>query len=182
MAKDLSLQTGIDNSDANYLNGKIVDNQTLIGEGINQDIVQFFQKLMHDSLLVVNDDFDNENNGYQFISALRLYIDKRIQVKKGYSKFLDIGNWNMNSSGTGITSISVPHGLSDHEKIRNISVIIRNDAGTKVYPLAMEDGVGISEINATNVDLTASTGKYFDTANFSATSYNRGFVKIDYVA
>lgn len=74
MAKDLSLQPGVNNADANFLNGKLVNNETLAGEGINQDIVQFFQKLMSDAGLAANGDEDNELNGYQFITALDSFI------------------------------------------------------------------------------------------------------------
>jgi hypothetical protein len=73
MARDLSLQDGIDNTDPDFINGKVVDNQTTVGEGINQDIIQFFQKLMDDSPFVANGNPDNEANGYQFVSAL---VDK----------------------------------------------------------------------------------------------------------
>lgn len=76
MARDLSAQQGVDNTDGDYVNGKLVDgvNGTLVGEGINQDIVQYFQKLMDLAGLSPNGDPDNEVNGYQFITALEAVV------------------------------------------------------------------------------------------------------------
>lgn len=74
--KDLSLAAGI-GSDVNFLNGNLVDGNTEIGEHVNQDIVQFFQKLMNLSNLTPNGNFDNEINGYQLIDALRRTLQKK---------------------------------------------------------------------------------------------------------
>jgi hypothetical protein len=71
--RDLSAQTGI-GADGNYLNGNLVDNQTLVGEGINQDLVQFFQKLADLASITFNDLPDNETNGYQLIEALETVV------------------------------------------------------------------------------------------------------------
>ena len=67
--RDLSAQTGI-GTDAGFLNGNLVDDQTEINEGINQDLVQFFQKLAALAALAPNGLPDNETNGYQLITAL----------------------------------------------------------------------------------------------------------------
>ena len=67
--RDLSAQTGI-GTDADFLNGNLVDDQTEINEGINQDLVQFFQKLAALAALAPNGLPDNETNGYQLITAL----------------------------------------------------------------------------------------------------------------
>ena len=69
MAQDLSNAEGIE-IDGDYLNGKLKDNQTRVNAFINQDIVQFFQKLMDLASISPNDQDDNEANGYQFIDAL----------------------------------------------------------------------------------------------------------------
>lgn len=78
--KDLSLQQGIDNSDADFLNGKIKDHETLVGEGVNQDPIQFFQKLMNLAGLTPNGNEDNEANGYQLIEALK----KTLQIQEDW--------------------------------------------------------------------------------------------------
>lgn len=71
--RDLSLQQGI-GTDPAYLNGNLVDGQTIVGEGINQDLVQFFQKLADLASIIPNDLPDNETNGYQLITALQTVI------------------------------------------------------------------------------------------------------------
>lgn len=70
MAKDLSNATGI-GTDSDFLNGNLVDLQTLFDEHIYQDIVQFHQKNMHDAGISPNGNFDNEANEYQLIDALK---------------------------------------------------------------------------------------------------------------
>ena len=72
--RDFSAQQGVDNTDPDYLNGKIVDLATLVGEGVNQDLVQFFQKLADLAGIVFSGDPDNESNGYQLIQALELVV------------------------------------------------------------------------------------------------------------
>ena len=72
--RDLAAQTGVDVTDANYLNGKLVNSVTKAGEGINQDIVQVWQKLMSLAGLTANGNPDNEANGYQMITALASYL------------------------------------------------------------------------------------------------------------
>jgi len=181
MARNLSAQTGIDNSDTDYLNGKLVDGETLIGEGINQDIVQFFQYLMRSADLVANGNPDNTANDYQFVEALKDYINAQIRTRLGKVKYIEIGDWNMNSSGSGFTSKTIAHGLADHEKIRAYSVLIRNDAGTDLRDLHVETGTGVDGINSTNINLVANTGSFFDTATYSSTSINRGYIKIEYI-
>lgn len=71
--RDLSAQAGI-GTDPAYLNGNLVDNQTVIGEGVNQDLVQFFQKLADLASISPNNLPDNETNGYQLITALEAVV------------------------------------------------------------------------------------------------------------
>lgn len=70
MAQNLANAEGIV-ADDNYPKGyKIVDDVTDVNAHINQDIIQFFQKLMKEADINPNNIDDNENNGYQFIEAL----------------------------------------------------------------------------------------------------------------
>lgn len=57
-----------------YLKGKIVDDTTIVSEALNNDIVQFFVKLMNLAGLTPNGLYDNETNNYQFIQALVAYV------------------------------------------------------------------------------------------------------------
>jgi len=104
---------------------------------------------------------------------------------------IEIGDWDMLTN----TAKTVVHGLADHKKIRGITAIIRNDADTiyfpipYIYPNNGPDAVGTDEaaidyIDSTNVYLSMrNSGGYagvFDTTDFNATSYNRGWITIQY--
>lgn len=71
--EDLSLATGI-GTDVNFLNGNLEDALTLINAFINQDPIQFFQKLADLGGITFNDLPDNETNGYQLIEALETVV------------------------------------------------------------------------------------------------------------
>lgn len=106
---------------------------------------------------------------------------------KMLTKIVNIGDWNMNDSAAGSFSISVAHGVTDFEDIRRVTAFIRNDADSIHYDLNGVSGTGadtnggIGSIDGTNVLLIAKIGSLFDTTTFDATSYNRGFMIIDYI-
>lgn len=183
MAQDLSLQQGVDDTDPDYVNGKIVDNVTIAGTGINQDIIQFFQKLMDDAALSANDKFDNETNGYQFIEVLIQKINATITGRLGdvlKTKIIDIGDWDMVST----TFVNVAHGVTK-TKIRSISAIIRDDIDGTYYNIFVNDTAGLQggglSANTTDILLSRVTGGIFDNISFDSTSYNRGWITIKYV-
>lgn len=101
------------------------------------------------------------------------------------TKVINIGDWNMDST----TSISVAHGLT-FANIISVFVMIRTDAGTALVPL----NTGVSAANTTpqgfwtvgapgsDIDLFRLTGGNFDNAGFDSTSYNRGYIIIEYLA
>ena len=97
---------------------------------------------------------------------------------------IDIGDWNMD----GTSSVSFAHGLTLSKIRGEPQVMIRNDAGTEQYPLnrvaigASAVAGGVVEINATNIQIGRATGGFFDgSADFDDTSYNRGWVTIEYI-
>jgi hypothetical protein len=91
------------------------------------------------------------------------------------TKELDIGDWNMDTTA----NLNVAHGLGgDWQKIRNICIVIRNDANTTHYDL-MDSGVQYWD--STNITMERNAAGTFDNANFDSTSYNRGFIYIEYI-
>lgn len=103
-------------------------------------------------------------------------------------KIIEIGDWNMDSS----TSKTVAHGMANIMTIRGITVIVRNDDNNTVYTMAgsfTTDAnyaycdLTVDYVDATNVSMhrVLSPGK-FDSTNFNATSYNRGWITILYAA
>ena len=120
-------------------------------------------------------------------------------------KVVQIGPWMMDGTNS---SLSVPHGLPDITKIRQISVMVKNDTGTKVidlstlgsvrlpssmsvptaaYPTLYFDSLayqgGIDSIDATNINLWTYAPQYSggwrDGSNWH-TAPNRGFITIWY--
>ena len=103
---------------------------------------------------------------------------------------LNIGDWNMNAAANG--SVTVAHGLgANYKKIRSISVIIRDDTDS-IYTNGLSGhyniisgqqlGIYINGINSTNVILLVPTGSQYlaDSAYSNGSSYNRGYVFIQY--
>jgi hypothetical protein len=94
------------------------------------------------------------------------------------TKVIDIGDWDMDST----FEIDVVHGLT-LAKIRSMTVLIRNDADTSYTNI--DGGVatgGITGIGADSTEITLSrtnSGSY-DTSFYSSTSYNRGWITIQY--
>lgn len=97
---------------------------------------------------------------------------------------VNLGDWNMDTSD----SVTVAHGIADYKKIRSVDVIIRDDADSAYAKLtgfrsgvySVPDG-GITDITSTTVTLFRTAGQTFDGVNYNATSFNRGFMYIQYI-
>lgn len=98
------------------------------------------------------------------------------------NKVIEIGDWNMDSTA----SVNIAHGISNHTKIRNITVIIISDLGAIENLSSCDAGTGVSDgwwvnTGASTVALIRRSGGNFDNVFHDATSFNRGFVTIWYV-
>ena len=94
-------------------------------------------------------------------------------------KVVDVGDWNMDSTD----SVSVSHGLT-LSKIRSMSVLIRNDNDDNYLDFSASSATTVNEsiaCGASNILLNRSGGSVFDSANYDSTSFNRGWVTIQYV-
>jgi len=99
-------------------------------------------------------------------------------------KVIDIGDWDMDATA----SVNVAHGLSATEwkTIRAICVIVRNDADNEYFQLdspvlgtfGIQGGLGV--INSTNIGLERLGTGQFDNTAFNSTSYNRGWITLEY--
>jgi hypothetical protein len=95
------------------------------------------------------------------------------------TKIIEIGVWNMNTTQI----VNVTHGL-DLAKIRRVTSIIVNDAGTAKYSFDVNvtGSMGIITAGAADIELNNVTGSFFDaSASFSGTAANRGHVLIEYI-
>ncbi len=97
-------------------------------------------------------------------------------------KTIDIGDWNMDSTATK----QVAHGLT-LGKIRGVNVLIRNDDDDVYINLLssvgdmLGAGLGMVGAGAANISMTRVGSGSFDSPDYSSTSFNRGFIVIDYV-
>lgn len=89
---------------------------------------------------------------------------------------IDIGDWDMDT----VLSVAVAHGIADFTKIRILCTIIRNDADNVHYQLDQGNAMGgeAASIDATNIYLYMTVPSAFNTTDFNATGYNRGFITI----
>ena len=96
------------------------------------------------------------------------------------SLVLEIGDWNMDTA----SFIWVAHGL-DSSKIRTLTVLIRQDGGVLAFALPTYNPAGTSveivSYNSTQVEISRATNGTFDNTNYDTTSFNRGWVTIQYI-
>jgi hypothetical protein len=95
------------------------------------------------------------------------------------TKVIDIGDWNMDTTNT----LDAPHGLDDYNRVRSVSVLIRNDTDTRSYSLEIPNNstpAGTVTVTDTNVSMNRLGGGFFDGALFDSISYNRGWITIQY--
>jgi len=103
---------------------------------------------------------------------------------------IEIGDWNMDASSSTIRTYAPPL-LST---IRSVQVFIRKDAGEAVqalYPLGqwLDSGVPAGGFNLIDTgggivqyQLFRINGSMFDSTAFDQTSYNRGWITVEYEA
>lgn len=109
-----------------------------------------------------------------------LHVDGTDKLRR---LIIDIGDWDMDATA----NLSVTHGVADFTKIRSVLAFVRNDTDTIYYPLnTLNFGTGTAEggVNywdSTIVRLGRVASGVFDSTDFNATGYNRGFIVIEYV-
>ena len=80
--------------------------------------------------------------------------------------------------------VVISHGISNFLKILRVDAMIIADGSVGMYPLdwnasgTPEGSIGF--IDSTSIDLNRLTGGAFDSTNYDATSFNRGYVTIEY--
>lgn len=94
------------------------------------------------------------------------------------SAVMEIGDWNMDLTG----NVTLVHPVADgNNRIRYITVSIRDNAGTTVRPIQFVSGLAPSGsvrwgVNSVTVD--RATAGHFNNATYDSTSFNRGWVTI----
>jgi hypothetical protein len=94
------------------------------------------------------------------------------------TQIVEIGDWNMDTT----PSVLVAHGLS-YWKIVGMRVLIRPDSVNPFAPAPLDYAGSylIYGLDANYISLSRDEGSYFDGTYHNATSYNRGWIIIDYV-
>jgi len=96
-------------------------------------------------------------------------------------KIIEIGDWDMDT----LWQKSVAHGFADIGKIVSVSIVIRDDSSTSVFPLGyINPNYGLQSfywIDENNVVMNRVTGGVFDSSSYNATSFNRGYITIGYI-
>jgi len=97
------------------------------------------------------------------------------------TKVIEIGDWNMVSNSL----VSVAHGLT-LSTIRTVKAIIRNDVNAGYYDITNDDGSGTGShgisCGTTNITLYRRASGLFDSTSFDSTSFNRGWITVQYIA
>ena len=97
---------------------------------------------------------------------------------------MEIGDWNMVADQTWTLLDTI---IPDVTKIRSLSAIIRDDTNnsfddfaTAADSGAAEDNVKQLRIATTLITMTRDNGGPFDYIDYDSTSYNRGWITIQY--
>jgi len=153
MARDLSVQPNIDNSDpGNYPNTRVKNTVGAVPgtdwtEEVTGDAIQFFQKLLIDASITANGNPDNVANGYQLIDAL---VDKisRNGVKRQSSTTL--ANSTINTTELDLVTFTFDASNNWDDLHISFSCATGNTAGTgttihkfRIY----NDGVEVHSIS-----------------------------------
>lgn len=101
-------------------------------------------------------------------------------------KVIEIGAWNMDTTA----AVVIAHGITglDVKKVRTTLAMIDDPTGSAVRPLnkmnvtfnAGAISGGVTSVSATDVTLNRQSGGDFDSAVFSSTGINRGWITIEY--
>ncbi len=177
--------SGIENGDVKYLSiTKAATDEITFSGATDVSARRGYTDLV--STLVVYQVFDK--NGIIYVNSIN--IDNNFNDGTE-TIFISIGDWDM-TAGTGSATVNVPHGLSDYKKIRSPSAFIFSDDDAVVSPGGHPlDGPlsaantaqqgGIQVVDNTNIVLVRLTGGVYDSTDYNATSFNRGYVKVPYL-
>lgn len=158
----------------------ISSNNSSIGSNIN-------------SVVIGGTGISGSKDNTVYVPNLVIQSDKGIAFGTGPNQAkieLSITNWNMyvTGGGSGSASYSLAHGLSATEwkTIREIKLIVRNDADTAYYDstfafTSSQNILGVTSFDSTNINLAIRNASGFDSTDFnSVAGFVRGWVTLSY--
>lgn len=204
MARTIDGLTNTDPIDGTNPYGKVRDETspgsndgTPVNEAMINDVLIFFQRLLSEAGISANELPENTVNGFQFYTALQILAVGNAGNTGLFTslktKVIEIGDWNMDANDQiTLTNVTIPYA-----SVRAINAIIRNDGDTLRLSLndqAAQGGIGLTTTDTgyiswalgsggssfTNITLGRVLSGYFDNASYDSTSYNRGFLVINY--
>jgi hypothetical protein len=89
------------------------------------------------------------------------------------TKEFEITGWDMDTT----SNVQIAHGLSDKNKVRSISVLLRDDSGVLIDSL--ERG-GYAQVDDTYITLWRTVAGMFDNTSYNDAGINRGYVTMVY--
>jgi hypothetical protein len=125
-----------------------------------------------------NDNVINGTDNYMSVASEPMYVSPSAlsnRLSDIVFRRIDIGDWNMDANA----SVTLAHGVSTFMNIRSVQVMIRNDNNNLLTPIDRDGYVG--NIDSANIVIHRTTSGFFDSATFDATSFNRGFITIEYI-
>ncbi len=137
--------------------------------------------------------YDSSTGSIRYIGGMGInsggkwtYGHTRPERSDTVSKVIDIGDWDMNTA----SNVTVAHNLgSNWTNIRNITVIVRSDDESLYGPLIrwFNSIGGVTQGSLTSfgpdtIALQRLDSGIYDSTMYEATSFNRGWIYIDYIA
>lgn len=103
-------------------------------------------------------------------------------VKILNKKIIEIGDWNMDTTA----SILVGTGITDFLNIRTVDAMIISDDSAFLTPIDIftsgnnQSEGGIGALFSNFITLVRRSGGFFESTAYNATSFNRGFITIEF--
>lgn len=184
-----TLNNGVDLETIHFENGDIsnVGNITLDGDLTGVDIATIDtinEKTTDNGIDIEGVHLENNVVYTDKIQELTSGVGVGIETIDGSilrTKIINIGDWNMDTTNF----VDVLHKLT-MSKIRDIKIIIRDDYDDLYLPINWYDNfnsiiVGTYNIQATVINITRIDSAVFDSEDYNATSFNRGWITIWYI-
>jgi len=103
----------------------------------------------------------------------------------GNTAFFDIGDWDMDTTGTAAVTLT---GV-DPDYIRGAQIFIINDDGDLLTPIYIDTTFTAADghfsidtsVDPAVLNMGRKLGGFFDSTSYDSTSYNRGYIIVDYM-